>query len=73
MALSGATSPGLPCINSVYGDEADDVGIEKKPILPLTAFHRVGIVSMYSYNDIVNPMKQMFGPVTKVVRERHIP
>ena len=49
------------------------MGKEKEPSLPLTASHRVGIVSMYSYNDIVNPMKQMFGPVTKVVRERHIP
>jgi hypothetical protein len=46
------------------------VGKEKEPILPLTASHRVGIVSMYSYSDIVNPGRLKFGPRTKVVQEK---
>ena len=56
MALSGDTNPGLPFINSII-HEPEGV-TKKKPILPLTALHRVGIVSMYSYSDTVNPVRQ---------------
>lgn len=56
MALSGDTNPGLPFINSIV-HEPEGI-IKKKQILPLTALHRVGIVSMYSYSDTVNPIRQ---------------